>query len=71
MSDNCPFHIDHETRIKNLETEVKEMKAAISNPAVMVGFISLIGVCITALTTLIGTILAPIAVPAIRAFLGV
>lgn len=65
--EGCPYHIDHENRIKNLETEQKAMKDQIKSPAVLVAFISLLGVCVTAVSSFAAVVLGPV----IRAYLGV
>lgn len=63
----CPYHIDHDTRIKNLESEQKDMKAHLSSPQITVALIGLIGIFLTAITSFAGVVFAPI----VRAWLGV
>lgn len=38
MSD-CPYHADHENRMKNMEGEIKEVKKSQMNPAIWVALI--------------------------------
>lgn len=43
MSDTCKYHVDHETRIKNLEVGVKELQRSQINPAIWVALLSFCG----------------------------
>jgi len=63
----CPYHIDHDTRIKRLEEAVTDMEKQISNPAVWVALVSVCGSVLTAGMAFAGVVLAPI----VRAWLGV
>ncbi len=67
MASNCPYHIDHETRIKNLEASVTDMEKQLGNPAIWVALISVCGSVLTAGMAFAGVVLAPI----VRAWLGV
>lgn len=67
MEQRCPYHIDHERRIENLEQECKTMKEKIGSPAVTVAIISLIGVLFSATSAFAAVIAAPV----LRAWLGV
>jgi hypothetical protein len=50
---DCPFHYDHENRIKNLEGNVKDLQKSRINPAVWVALISLCGTLGSALAQVI------------------
>lgn len=50
---DCPFHYDHENRIKNLEADMRELKKSRINPAVWVALISLCGTLGTALAQVV------------------
>jgi hypothetical protein len=50
---DCPFHYDHENRLKNLEDDVKDLQKSRINPAVWVALISLCGTLGSALAQVI------------------
>lgn len=50
---DCPFHYDHENRIKNLEADMRDLKKSRINPAVWVALISLCGTLGTALAQVV------------------
>lgn len=43
MSENCKYHVDHESRIKNLEVDVRELKLSRISPAIWVALLSFCG----------------------------
>lgn len=64
MSRECPWHTDHETRIKRLEKEVKEvfievknMKEKQKSPAVTVAIIGLIGTGMATVGSITGVVI--------------
>ena len=58
MSDmKCPFHVDHETRIKNLEENVKLLLNSKVNPAVWVGLFGFFGTIFSVIGKILGDIL--------------
>ena len=70
----CPEHSGHSVRLNAIEEEIaalKEedarMKEKIGSPAIWVALISFVGVCVTATTSFLAVVLAPM----IRAYLGV
>lgn len=67
MAASCPYHIDHETRLKRLEERTEDMEKQIGNPAVWVALISVFGSMVTAGMAFLGVVLAPV----VRAWLGV
>ena len=71
---SCPYHIDHENRLTACEADIEDLKQEdsamrekIGNPAFAVAVISFLGVCVTAGTSFLAVILAPV----IRVWLGV
>ena len=64
---DCPFHVDHASRIVRLESEMKEVKAMVKNPAVTVAVITVLGGMFTGLMAFMGVVLGPV----LRAWLGV
>ncbi len=74
MAEMCPYHLEHETRLKNLEKGVEaleeedvKMKERIGNPAIWVALVSFMGVCVTASASFAAVILAPV----LRVWLGI
>lgn len=57
MSGDCRFHVDHETRIKNLEENVKLILNSKVNPAVWVGLFSFFGTIFSVIGKILGDIL--------------
>ncbi len=62
--EHCPWHADHETRIKRLETEVEEafndmenIKNTQRSPAVVVAIIGLIGTGFATAGSIAGVVL--------------
>ena len=45
---DCPFHYDHENRIKNLEVTMKELNGKIKEPTSPLIWAALISLCGTA-----------------------
>lgn len=57
MNENdCPYHIDHENRIKTLEKNMEEVQSYIKKSSVTVAIISFLGVLITAFTSFFGVV---------------
>jgi hypothetical protein len=54
--EDCPYHIDHENRIKSLEHNMEEVKNDIKKQIVTVAMISFCGVIFTALTSFAGVV---------------
>ncbi len=54
---DCRYHVDHETRIKNLEEDVKSIKDAKINPAVWVGLFGFFGTIFSVIGKILGDIL--------------
>ena len=67
MAEPCIYHVDHETRIKNLEATMKEVETKLGNPAVTVAIIGVIGTLVSGCCAFAGVVMAPV----IRAWLGV
>lgn len=57
MSGDCRFHVDHETRIKNLEENVKLILNSKVNPAVWVGLFGFFGTIFSVIGKILGDIL--------------
>lgn len=57
MTTGCPHHSDHESRIKRLESEVKELQAARVNPGLWLGLFSFLGIIFSTIGSTIGVIL--------------
>lgn len=57
MSGDCRFHVDHETRIKNLEENVKLLLNSKVNPAVWVGLFGFFGTIFSVIGKILGDIL--------------
>lgn len=57
-NDKCPYHADHENRIKNLEVDVKDIEKSQKSPAVIVAFIGLFGTLVATIGSVVGAIVA-------------
>lgn len=57
IADQCVNHKDHETRISNLEDDMKEVKKCQKSPAVIVALIGLAGTCMSTLGAFCGVVL--------------
>lgn len=57
MSGDCRYHVDHETRIKNLEENVKLLLNSKINPAVWVGLFGFFGTIFSVIGKILGDIL--------------
>ncbi len=55
---DCPYHIDHENRIKKLEKDMEEVRADNKKQSVIVATISLIGAVVTAMMGFAGVVVA-------------
>lgn len=56
MSNDCPYHADHENRLKRLEKDMEEVDKHIKSSNVTVAVISAVGVIVTALSSVIGVV---------------
>lgn len=54
---DCKFHPDHETRIKRLETEMKELRDSRVHPGIWLGIFSFLGVIFSTIGSIIGALL--------------
>lgn len=54
----CPWHADHENRIKTLEVDVKEIEKNQKSPAVVVALIGLFGTLVATIGSVIGAVVA-------------
>jgi len=54
---DCRYHVDHETRIKNLENDVKDLKGSKINPAVWVGLFGFFGTIFSVIGKILGDLL--------------
>ena len=55
---DCPYHIDHENRIKTLEHNMEDVRADNKKQSVIVATISLIGAVVTAMMGFAGVVVA-------------
>ena len=55
MGSQCPYHTDHENRIKRLEEQMEKMLE--SNPKMVIAAFSFIGVVFSTTGTIIGILL--------------
>jgi len=57
MADSdCPYHADHENRLKNMEGDVKDLKKSQTNPAIWVALFGIVGTCVSTLGAFCGVI---------------
>lgn len=56
----CPAHIDHENRIKRLETSMEKTLEYVNkfSPTVLIAFFGFAGTCVATVGSLIGVVLA-------------
>ena len=54
---DCPFHSDHENRLKRLEKDMEEVDKHIKSSNITVAVISTVGVVVTALSSVAGVVI--------------
>ena len=52
--DDCKYHVDHESRIKNLEVSLGKLQDARVNPGLWLGIFSFLGMCFSSIGNVIG-----------------
>ena len=65
--DHCPEHSGNCVKIDSLEGRVRELEAKVGSPMITAAFISMVGVCFSAVTSAVAIVSAPF----IRAYLGI
>lgn len=56
MADDCKYHVDHESRIKNLEIAEAKYQDTRVNPGLWLGIFSFLGICLSSLGNVLGQI---------------
>lgn len=63
MAEACPYHLEHETRMKNLEVsmkeaqgEIKDIKEKQTNPALWVALFGVVGTMVSTIGAFCGVV---------------
>ena len=56
--EDCPYHSEHEYRIKSLEKSLEDIKGTKVNPAVWVGLFSFLATIFTTAGSLLGIVIS-------------